>query len=275
VKHKSVKKQKIWKLSPKNIIYRGKVGCVVCSDALELLNSLKEQSVDVVFLDPPFNLGKQYARKKRVHDKMNDDDYYGFITNVLNKASDVLKDGGSLFLYHLPKWGYKFANFLDGKLFFQHWIAISMKNGFVRGPRLYPAHYVLLHFSKGTPKVLKRPKIPIQICRHCGEDIKDYGGYRKYLDKGLNLSDVWDDVSPVRHRHMKYRKQNELPRVIIERILKMSGKKNGLFLDPFAGAGTAPVAAKEFGMKIVASDREKVYCNLITKRLGLRPTKGG
>jgi len=258
---------KIWKKKPKGIVLDSRYGVVVCGDAVDFLGSLKEEVADIVFLDPPFNLGKQYGSKKGVSDQLKEEEYFSFITKALDRSCDVLKPGGSLFLYHIPKWGMRFSNYLDGKLSFQHWIAVSMKNGFVRGPRLYPAHYALLHFSKGKPAVLHRPKTPIQTCRHCEKDIKDYGGYRKYLTKGINLSDVWDDISPVRHKHTKHRKPNELPAVILQRILMMAGKERGVLVDPFSGAGTAAVAAREFGMMFAACDREKEYCELLIDRL--------
>lgn len=253
--------------TPKNVFYKSKLGCVVCADALDFLNSLNGKSADIVFLDPPFNLGKQYGRKKEGADRLREDEYFDFIAKVIDRSCCVLREGGSLFLYHIPRWNFKFAEYLDRKLVFQHWIAVSMKNGFVRGPRLYPAHYALLHFSKGKPSVLARPKVPIQTCRHCGKDIKDYGGYRKYLSHGVNLADIWDDTSPVRHQHTKHRKPNELPKVVLERILLMSGTKGGLLVDPFAGSGTAPVMAMQFGMHFAVCDREKEYCRLIAKRL--------
>jgi len=262
-----IKTRNIWKQSPGNVFFRCKSGYVICSDAIDMLDSLHNESADIIFLDPPFNLGKQYGRKRGVSDKLSDEEYFKFITKVLDRSCNILKEGASLFLYHIPKWGFRFADYLDSKLNFQHWIAVSMKNGFVRGPRLYPAHYALLHFSKGKPSKLKRPKIKIQSCRHCGKDVKDYGGYRKYLTQGINLSDIWDDTSPVRHKHTKHRRPNELPPIILNRIMMICGRKNGLLVDPFAGSGTAPVTAKAFGMNFIACDREKEYCNLMMKRL--------
>src|SRR5437867_4273718 len=89
---------------------------------------------------------------------------------------------------------------------FRHWIAISMKGTFPRGNKLYPAHYALLYFTKGIPRTFNRVRLPIPTCRHCGKDIKDYGGHRKYLNPaGLNLTDFWDDTSPARHGKNKSR----------------------------------------------------------------------
>ena len=81
---------------------------------------------------------------------------------------------------------------------------------------------------------------------------------------------MWDDVSPVRHRKTKTRVANELPLVIPERVLTISGRKGGLVVDPFAGSGTTILAAQSAGMHFVASDCEKEYCELMHARI-----KGG
>ena len=100
-----------------------------------------------------------------------------------------------------------------------------MKNGFVRGKRLYPAHYSLLMFTKGAPSVLIGPKhslrnAAIAICtlRITGATLQSS---RK---KAINLSDYWDDVSPVRHARRKNRVANELPPIIFHRVMQISAK---------------------------------------------------
>ena len=142
-----------------------------------------------------------------------------------------------------------------------------MKNGFARGNRLYPAHYSLLYFTKGVPRVFRRPKIGALKCPECEAYVRDYGGYERFMAKGVNLSDVWDDLSPVRHRKHKNRSANELPIAIARRAVEISGRRGGLLIDPFAGSGTALVAAKEAGMLFVASDRERHQCSTMYKRL--------
>jgi site-specific DNA-methyltransferase (adenine-specific) len=76
---------------------------------------------------------------------------------------------------------YHLAAHLEAKgLLFRHWIAVSMKGTFPRGKKLYPAHYALLYFTKGLPATFNRDEVrqPVPACRHCGGDVKDYGGHR-------------------------------------------------------------------------------------------------
>jgi len=265
-------RNKWWSKNLQGKVARFARGHVVCSDALALLQELPEGCADIVFLDPPFNLGKKYGDRSRGDDLLDDSEYFAYISWVIYRAVSVLREGGALYLYHIPRWAVQFASVMDRQLQFRHWIAISMKNGFVRGKGLYPAHYALLYYTKGDPVSFSRPKIPVQTCRHCRKPIKDYGGYSQYVRDGVNLSDVWDDLSPVRHKKHKSRKSNELPVEIPQRIVEMSGRVDGLFVDPFAGTGTTLLVARDNGMRFVGGDAEQEFCQLIRNRLkGSRP----
>lgn len=256
-----------WKVKPAAARSVARGVSLFCGDALACVRGLHENSADIVFLDPPFNLGKTYGPSGGKADRIPARDYFRNLCQVLEESAYVLKPGGALYLYHLPRWAFRFATVLNRRLTFRHWIAISMKNGFARGDHLYPAHYALLYFTKGKPARFRRPKIPPASCRHCGGHLKDYGGYKRFVARGINLSDVWDDVSPVRHRKSKTRSANELPSIIPQRVVHMSGRSGGLFVDLYAGGGTATLAARDAGMRVVACDNEKQHIALVAKRL--------
>jgi site-specific DNA-methyltransferase (adenine-specific) len=256
-----------WKGTYQGTVLRLPQGEAVCADALHFLNCLNDECADIIFLDPPFNLGKLYGSSSEKDDLLNEGQYLKYMTSILWRCTAILKKGGSLYLYHIPRWAVRLSNVLGQDLQFRHWIAVAVKNGFARGQYLHPAHYALLYYTKGDPAHFNRPRIPIVKCRKCGKTIKDYGGYKKYVQKGLNLSDVWEDVSPVRHPKLKYRLSNEIPMKIPARVVEISGFKGGLLIDPFAGAGTSLVAAIAKGMHWVACDREKTMLTIIEKRL--------
>jgi len=264
-----------WQGTYSGTIYRYSEGEIVLDDALHCLSSLRASCADIIFLDPPFNLGKRYGKNGSGHDRKKESEYLDYMEKVIARSAIVLKDGGALYLYHIPKWAIKLSPYLETYLDFRHWIAVSMKNGFVRGEHLYPAHYALLYYTKGKPAAFTRPKVPKPVCSRCKKDLRDYGGYKKYVEQGINLSDVWDDVSPVRHRKTKARTANELPPVIPERVITISGRSGGLIVDPFAGSGVTILAALSARMRFVAADCEAEYCDLMCSRVSDWPVTEG
>jgi site-specific DNA-methyltransferase (adenine-specific) len=238
-------------------------------DALVFTRSIRAGVVDLVFLDPPFNLGKSYG----IHgmdDRSTPEAYARYIESVLKECVRIMAPGASLYMYHVPSWGLKFGAFLTHRLVLNHWIAVSMKNGFARGRRLYPAHYSLLYFSKGPAAHFLRPKVRPQRCRHCDGYVKDYGGYRPIIEGngGVNLSDIWDDLSPVRHSRNKHREANELPTALTDRVVAISGSPGGVLVDPFCGTGTALVSAAARGMIVLGSDASADSVDICRTRLG-------
>jgi len=224
-------------------------GLLFQADCMRLFSSLRNGVIDCIFADPPFNLGKNYGNGE-VNDTLATEEYLKWSYSWLDESVRTLKDGGALFVYILPRWGYHFATHLEEKgMLFRHWIAVSMKGTFPRGRRLYPAHYGLLYFTKGKPRVFNKIRLPIPKCRHCGKDIKDYGGHRKYLNPlGLNLSDFWDDTSPARHKKFKSRWHiNELKPMIPGRCIEISTETKDIILDPFGGGGSTYLAAEGLG----------------------------
>lgn len=242
-------------------------GYVTRADALTFARTLQDGIADIVFLDPPFNLGKNYGIARWL-EHADADAYELYLTQLLRHMVRVLKPGGALFLYHLPYWASRFSRELMLTLEFRHWIAIAMKNGFVAGDNLYPAHYALLYYTKGAPARFHRPRTKPKLCRKCDETVKDYGGYKKIiLRKGINLSDFWEDLSPVRHKSRKHRKANQLPLALTDRVVAIAGVKGGLLIDPFAGAGTSLVSAQSAGMAFVGNELSKASFEVCLKRL--------
>jgi site-specific DNA-methyltransferase (adenine-specific) len=260
-------------MSEHGILYRG--------DCLKFLSVLPDESVDLVFADPPFNLGKEYG--EGVNDQMEADKYLIWSQRWLGESIRVLKPGGSLFIFNLPKWCIEYGAYLNRQgMWFRHWIACRMPKAFPRGKKMSPAHYGLLYYTKGEPAVFNKVYTPIQVCRHCGGEIRDYGGHRKKLnEKGINLMDVWDtpedvwedvseadstevlwtlteemwtDIPPVRHRRHKKRVPNELAPIMLERIIAMASHSGQIVIDPFGGSGTTFYAAEKLHRYWIGSE---------------------
>lgn len=224
-------------------------GVLFSGDCLHVLNSLEQEVIDCIFADPPFNLGKDY--KNGFNDKVEEVQYYEWCRTWINECARVLKPGGAFFVYALPEIAIRLSQYLNECLTFRHWIALTMKGTYSRGKKLYPAHYALLYYTRGEPRVFNKVRVPIPTCRHCGKEIKDYGGHRDKLNpEGLNITDFWEDTSPNRHKKFKVRPGvNELKLMIPERAILISTNPGDLVLDPFGGGGTTYQAAENIGRR--------------------------
>ena len=223
------------------------LGALYQCDCLDLLRRIPDASVHTVFTDPPFNLGKDYGSNGS--DKRPEAEYLLWCCEWLNEAARILVPGGAHFVYNLPKWLIPIGAHLNTiEMTFKHWIATHKPTSLPIPNRLSPSHYGLLYYTKGSrPRVFNRDcvRVPIRKCRHCGQDIKDYGGHRRFIHrKDLNLTDVWDDVPPIRHRKHKSRRANELTPVILERVIRLTTKKGDVVVDPFVGSGTTAYVAE-------------------------------
>lgn len=221
-------------------------GVLYEGDAIDLMTDMEMGSVDMIFADPPFNLNKEYGR--HINDSRTENDYLEWSYSWIDKCVDLLSEGGSLWIYNLPKWNIPIGAHLmrDKDMQFRHQVAVSMKSSFPIKNKLYPAHYSLLYFVKGKkPRSFNKVYTPFECCRHCGGEIKDYGGHRKKMNpSGVNLTDVWTDLSPVRHRNKKYRQANALPEEMLERVIEISTDEGDVVFDPFGGSGTTYAVAE-------------------------------
>ena len=259
--------------------YVGSQGILFRADVLDLLANIRAKSIDLVFVDPPFNLGKDY-QVAEFNDAMGSEMYRGWCRTWILELIRVLRPGGSFFLYHLPAWLMDFGAWLNVTelLEYKSWIALKMKSGFPPRGRIHPAHYGLLYYVKGgAPTTFNVVRAKSPVCRMCGELVRDYGGYKqkydKYKDKEGNtwvqISDLWEDTRPARQQEKFHDKKiNELPIQIPERAILMASNPGDVVLDCFAGSGSTLHAAQhhgrywiggEFGEPISALRRIKTF----------------
>ena len=248
---------------PKPILATGS-GTLYEGDCLSIMPSLKSESVELVFADPPFNLGKSYSSK--IDDALGEREYLDWSKRWITESVRLLKPGGTFFLYNLPKWNLRLGEFLSGLLAFRHWIVISMTYRLPIQGRLYPSHYSLLYFIKGKkPAIFHPDRLPIETCRHCGGEKHDYGGYKNKMNpRGVNLADVWDDIPPVRHSKYKRRKANELSLKLMDRVISMATDHGSVVFDPFGGSGTTYVAAEGLERRWIGIE---LHCDDIVARM--------
>lgn len=238
---------------------------IVQGDCLEIMHNIPNNSVDIAFADPPFNLKKKYNGYK---DNQNNDTYLAWCKEWISEMVRITKPTGSIFVHNIPKWLTYYASFLNEIAYFKHWIAWDAPSG-PMGKSLQPSHYGILYYIKNANEnKFYEIRYPHKRCRKCGYLLKDYGGKKDTLHPfGPLVSDSWTDIHRIKHD--KYRDEHpcQLPIHLLERIVLMSTDENDIVFDPFVGTGTSAIAAKRLGRKFIGIDIDDKYVNITREKL--------
>lgn len=236
-------------------------------DCLELLTIIPDNSIDVTFADPPFNLKKKYNSYRDIKEFQ---DYLEWCKLWIVEMVRVTKPTGSIFVHNIPKWLTYYASFLNGVADFKHWISWDAPTA-PMGKSLQPSHYGILYYAKDIQQnKYYEIRHPHKRCRKCGYLLKDYGGKKEGLHHfGPLVSDVWTDIHRIKHN--KYRDEHpcQLPTHLLERIVLMTTDQGDIILDPFAGTGTTAIAAKRLGRNYICFELDEEYVQTSNYKLDL------
>ncbi len=234
-------------------------------DCLKLFKQIPDESVDVVFADPPFNLKKKYRTH---HDDLEFQEYLDWCEEWILECLRVIKPTGSIFLHNIPRWLTYYASLLNKNADFRHWISWEAPTA-PMGKTLQPTHYGILFYAKNAKQnKFNEIRYPHKRCRKCNYLLKDYGGKKHLLHPfGPLVTDVWTDIHRLRHNKYRDKHPCQLPIHLLERIVLMSTDENDVVLDPFSGTGTTAIASKKLGRKFVGFELDEEYVEASLNKL--------
>ena len=238
---------------------------ILQGDCLELFKNIPDNSVDMTFADPPFNLQKKYASYQ---DNLEFQDYLAWCEKWIGEMVRVTKPTGSIFVHNIPKWLTFYTTYLNKFANFKHWISWEAATA-PMGKSLQPAHYGILFYTK-QPKGAK-----IYELRHShkrdrkqGYLLKDYGGKKDGLHPfGPLISDVWTDIHRIRHSGKRDEHPCQLPIHLLDRLILLTTDENDIVLDPFSGTGTTAIAAKRLGRQYIGFELDNDYAEVSRQKL--------
>lgn len=247
------------------------VNQIIRGDALEIMSQIPDDSVDVTFADPPFNLKKSY---EQYEDDKETRDYLDWCRQWLSKMVRITKPTGSIFVHNIPKWLTYYSSYLNEIAYFKHWIAWDAM-GAPLGKTILPNHYGILWYVKSRNFKFYDIRAPHRYCRECNALLKDYGGKKHLIHPfGTLVSDVWTDIYRIRHSKRRDEHPCQLPVHLLERLILMTTDVGDIVLDPFIGTGTSAIAAKRLGRKYIGIDIDDKYVAISREKLGeISPTQ--
>ena len=238
---------------------------IIQGDCLELFKKIPDNSVDMTFADPPFNLKKKYTSYA---DSLEFQEYLNWSEKWIAEMVRVTKPTGSIFLHNIPKWLTFYASFLNKYAHFKHWIAWDAPTA-PMGKSLQPAHYGILFYgkeAKGTK--IHELRYPHKRDRKQGFLLKDYGGKKDKLHPfGPLVSDVWTDIHRIKHNKKRDPHPCQLPIHLLDRLILLSTDEGDTVLDPFSGTGTTAISAKRLGRNYIGFELDPEYVKISRDKL--------
>ena len=255
---------------------------VYFGDNLPVLRTLPSESVDLVYIDPPFNTGRTQQRNRfhtengvRVVEQSygyedSFDDFLAFLEPRLEEARRILAPHGSLF-FHIDYREVHYCKILLDRIFgresFLNEIIWAYDYGARSKSRWSAKHDNILWYAKDPENYIfnydDMDRIPYMAPGLVGPE---------KAARGKTPTDVWwhTIVSPNSREKTGYATQK--PRGIIDRIVKIHSRRGDLLLDFFAGSGTLGESAAALGRRAILVDSNPDAIAVMKRRFALIPT---
>jgi len=252
-------------------------GKLVVDDCVEAMARLPAECADLIFADPPFNIGYEYDI---YDDRRSRDEYLAWAEAWLRAAIRLLKPSGSFWLAMGDEYVAEYKIRLDALgLTMRNWIVWYYSNGLPCKKKFVRAHVHILFYVRDLNQfALNLDAIhTLNSYRRCkGFEIGSRSRapddvwilHPRELKECFSLDrDVWFEprVSSVSFERVAHPCQ--MPEAILERIIRVATNPGDLVVDPFAGSGTTLAVAKRLGRRFWGCELSPRYARVIVDRL--------
>lgn len=232
-------------------------------DCIEILNQARENSVDMIFADPPYFLsnggitchaGKMVSVNKGKWDKSRGvKENHQFTLDWLKACQRVLKPDGTI-------WVSGTTHIIYTVGFAMQELGYKILNDIIWYKRNAPPNLSCRYFTHSTEIVLWAAK---------NQKSKHYFDYQlmKKFNNGKQMRNLWQISAPPAEEKKFGKHPTQKPVELLTRIILASTKENDLVMDPFCGSSTTGVASILLNRKYVGIDFEEEYLHLSKKRM--------
>lgn len=226
--------------------------------------------MDLVFADPPYNLGKRFGEHADVWD--SDDAYAEWCYRWLDLCIRKLKPSGSLYLMASTQAMPFLDVFLRTRLTILSRIVWHYDSSGVQARHRFGSLYEPILYAVRDPRnyTFRADDVRVEARTGAVRQLIDYRGAepRPYRTSKVP-GNVWS-FSRVRYRMPEYEEHpTQKPEALLERIVRASTDPGDMVLDPFAGTFTAAAVARRLGRSSLSIERERAYVGIGLRRLGI------
>ena len=243
---------------------------IILGDSLKVMDKLPRNFVDLLIVDPPYNLSKNYNGYK--FNQISDEEYEKYTINWINKAIPLLKENASV--YVCCDWN---SGIIIGKILSEHLILRNritwerekgrgaMKNWKNSSEDIYFATKSDKYtFNLNSVKIRRRVLAPY---REKGRP-KDWRETSDGKFRDSCPSNFWGDITvPFWSMSENTAHPTQKSEKLMAKLILASSNEGDIVFDPFAGSGSSLVVAKKLGRKFLGVERNSLYGIWAQKRL--------
>jgi len=249
---------------------------IIHNDIFEALSGLPENFVDLLFIDPPYNLTKNFGGK--TFKKTDAGSYEKWLDSWLSQLIKILKPNASIYI--CSDWQSTPAVYNAAKKYFHIQNRITWQREKGRGAErnwknvsediLFCTVSNDYKFCPERVRLKKKIIAPYRDAAGKPKDWQDKNGEKFRLTAPSNL---WADISvPFWSMPENTNHPTQKPEKLLAKIILASSDVGDFVFDPFLGSGTAAVVAKKLGRRFSGVERDLHYCCLAEKRLEMAET---
>ncbi len=235
---------------------------IICGDCIKVLNKFQEPFADLIFADPPFNIGYKYDK---YHDKIKSKNYITWTQDWMTACKRVLKPAGSFYIAIGDDYAANVKIIADELgLVMRNWIIWHYTFGQQTKTKFARSHTHIFYFVNDEKNfTFNAHAIRVPSDRQL-----------IYNDKRANSvgkmpNDVWKQYSRVCGTFKERQGWHpcQMPAMLLKTIVAASSNSGDCVLDPFMGSGTTAVASCELDRNYVGVEMSESYVEKVTERL--------
>ncbi len=248
-------------------------GKILTGDFFELVEFLPENFVDLLFIDPPYNLSKKF--NKKTFKKLPLEEYQQWIEEILLRLKRTLKPTASI--YFCADWESSTPVFLALRKFFKVRNRITWEREKGRGAKSnWKNNTEDIWFATvsddyvfNVDAVMLKKKVIAPYRDENGKP-KDWNVEKEGNFRLTYPSNIWTDISiPFWSMPENTDHPTQKPEKLLAKLILASSSEGDFVFDPFAGSGTTLVTSKKLNRNFAGIELDEYYSMLTLKRLRL------
>lgn len=243
----------------------------ILGDSLSVLKKMKDKSVQLIFADAPYNIGKDFGNNSDKWESVYS--YIDWCKSWIDECMRVLSDNGTMYFMtatqHMPY----LDVFVSEKYNVLCRIIWAYDSSGVQSKKIYGSLYepiLMINKSKKATYTFNYNDILVEAKTGAKRKLIDY---RKNPPQPYSTEkvpgNVWD-FSRVRFKMDEYENHpTQKPEALLERIVKASSNPGDVILDPFSGSFTTSAVAVRLGRVGIGIDMNEEYYEMGLRRTGI------